>query len=75
MRTKKAFVVKLKAVFIIFKGLSIANNCPRPKSGPLSMYELLLPPDFKGLKMIWIIPLIFADHSQKASVLFYFKNQ
>ena len=32
--TKRAFKVK-KAFFIIFKGLSVVKNCPRPKSAPL----------------------------------------
>ena len=35
VRTKGAFQVKLKAFFIIFKGLSVAKNCPRPESAPL----------------------------------------
>ena len=34
----------------------------------LGMYELLLPPDLKALKMIWNIPLIFAYHSKKSFV-------
>ena len=32
---KRAFDVKLKAVFIIFKGLSAVKNCLRPESAPL----------------------------------------
>ena len=36
----------------------------------LSVHELLLPPDFKGLKMTWNIMLILAYHSQKASLVF-----
>ena len=39
----------------------------------LSMYELLLPPDLKGLKMIRNIRLIFAYHSQEASLVFNLK--
>ena len=35
LRTKRAFKVKQKAFFIIFKGLSIAKNCLRPESAPL----------------------------------------
>ena len=41
----------------------------------LGMYELLLPSDLKGLKTIWNILLKFASHSQKASIVFWFKNQ
>ena len=29
--------MKLKALLIIFKGLSVARNCPRAKSGPYSL--------------------------------------
>ena len=32
---KRAFELKQKAFFIIFKGLSIAKNCLRPESVPL----------------------------------------
>ena len=32
---KRAFEVKQKAFFIIFKGLSVAKNCLRPESAPL----------------------------------------
>ena len=35
-RTKRAFKVKLKAFFIICKGLSLAKNCLRPESVPLN---------------------------------------
>ena len=35
MRTKRAFEVKQKAFFIIFKGLSAVKNCIRPESAPL----------------------------------------
>ena len=35
LRTKRAFEVKQKVFFIIFKGLSIAKNCLRPKSAPI----------------------------------------
>ena len=36
LRTKRAFLIeKLKAFFIIFKGLSVSKNCLRPKSTPL----------------------------------------
>ena len=31
---KRAFELNQKAFFIIFKGLSIAKNCPRPESAP-----------------------------------------
>ena len=34
-RTKRAFEVKQKAFFIIFKGLSVAKNRLRPESAPL----------------------------------------
>ena len=40
LRTKKDFEVKLKAFSIIFKGLSIVKNFPRPKSALLK--KLLL---------------------------------
>ena len=33
---KRAFELKQKAFFIIFKGLSIAKNCLRPESAPLN---------------------------------------
>ena len=36
LRTKRAFDVKLKAFFIIFKGLSAAKYCLKPESTPLS---------------------------------------
>ena len=35
LRTKRAFQVKQKVFFIIFKGLSVAKNCLRPESAPL----------------------------------------
>ena len=31
---KRAFKVKQKAFFIIFKGLSVGKNCLRPESAP-----------------------------------------
>ena len=34
---KKAFEVKQKAFFIIFKGLSVAKNCLRPVRAPLKI--------------------------------------
>ena len=34
--------MKQKAFLIIFKGLSVAKNCPRSESGPLSFITLLL---------------------------------
>ena len=40
VRTKKAFEVKQKAFFIIFKGLSVAKNCLRPESVPESVPEV-----------------------------------
>ena len=39
LRTKGAFEVKLKAFFIIFKGLWVAKNCFRPESVPLNHNE------------------------------------
>ena len=36
LRMKRAFEVKWKAFFIIFKGLSVAKNCLRPENAPLS---------------------------------------
>ena len=35
LRRKRAFEVKSKTFFIIFKGLSVAKNCLRPESAPL----------------------------------------
>ena len=35
LRTKRAFKVKQKAFFIIFKELSVAKNCLRPESTSL----------------------------------------
>ena len=35
LRTKRAFEVKGKAFFIIFKGVSAAKNCLRPEIAPL----------------------------------------
>ena len=32
---KRAFMGEEKAFFIIFKGLSVAKNCPRPETSPL----------------------------------------
>ena len=37
LRTKRAFEMKWKAFFIIFKGFSVAKNCPRFKSAPLNL--------------------------------------
>ena len=34
-RMKRAFDMKWKVFFIIFKGLSIVRNCPKSKSGPV----------------------------------------
>ena len=39
LRIKRTFKVKLKAVFIILKGLSVAKNCLRPKSAALNLLE------------------------------------
>ena len=38
---KRAFDVKQKAFFIIFKGLSAAKNCLRPESAPLIKRHIL----------------------------------
>ena len=38
---KSAFEVKQKTFFIIFKGLSVAKNCLRPESAPLTFDENL----------------------------------
>ena len=35
MRKKRAFEVKQKTFFIIFKGLLVTKNCIRPESAPL----------------------------------------
>ena len=48
MRTKRALEVKLKAFFIIFKGLSIAKNCLRPEIAPFSMVVEMLEKEFLG---------------------------
>ena len=40
-KLRRAFEVKLKAFFIIFKGLSVAKICLRPENAPLSTYELI----------------------------------
>ena len=37
LRTKRAFKMKWKFFFIIFKGLSVAKNCVRPESAPLTL--------------------------------------
>ena len=37
MRTKRAFEVKEKSFFIIFKELSVAKNCLRPESASLQL--------------------------------------
>ena len=37
LRTKRAFEMKWKAFFIIFKGFSVAKNFPRFKSAPLNL--------------------------------------
>ena len=42
MRTKRAFKVKQKAFFIIFKGLSFAKNCFRPESSPFKLIYIIL---------------------------------
>ena len=39
LRTKRAFKMKQKAFFIIFKGRSVAKNCPRRKSVPLTWWS------------------------------------
>ena len=36
---KRAFKVKLKAFFNIFKGLSVAKNCLRPESASLMLRD------------------------------------
>ena len=59
LRTKRAFDVTQKAFFIIFKGVSVAENCLRPESVPLKsqprthilrlMFHILLPLDPQNL--------------------------
>ena len=39
LRTRRAFKMKQKAFFIIFKKLSIAKSCLRLKSAPLNMWQ------------------------------------
>ena len=41
LRTKRAFEVKSKAFFIIFKWFSVAKNCRRPESASLKLTRLL----------------------------------
>ena len=36
-RTKRAFNMKLKVFFVLFKGFSIVRNCLRPDSRPLTL--------------------------------------
>ena len=44
---KIAFMMKQKPVFIIFKGLSVAKNCLRPKNAPFrDLYFINLEPYF-----------------------------
>ena len=38
---KRAFEVKQKAFFIIFKGLSVVKNCLRPDSALLKAYWVI----------------------------------
>ena len=38
LKTKRGFKVKLKSFFIIFKGRSVARNCLRPESAPLTIF-------------------------------------
>ena len=40
MSTKRAFEVKQKTFFIIFKGLLAAKNCIRPESAPLIILKI-----------------------------------
>ena len=55
VRTKRAFKVKQKAFFIIFKGLSVAKNCLIPERVPLKKvyYEVYIrdaiPPQLYGV--------------------------
>ena len=37
LRTKRAFKVKSKAFFTIFKGLSVVKDCLIPETGPLNL--------------------------------------
>ena len=48
LRTKRAFYVKQKSFFIIFKGLSFAKNCLRPESAPLRISALCRMDNFIG---------------------------
>ena len=68
-RTKRAFKVKWKAFFIIFKELSFAKYCLRPESAPLS--QSTKPFNWKWFNLvfylltlttkwqIWLLALIF----------------
>ena len=48
MRTKRAFKVKQKGFFIIFKGVSVAKNHLRPESAPLRNNMLKLKQSFRS---------------------------
>ena len=40
LRTEKAFLMKQKAFFISFQGLSVAKNCLRPETAPLTILAI-----------------------------------
>ena len=42
LRTKKRFLGEIKGIFIIFKELTVATNCLRPKSAPLNYTFLIV---------------------------------
>ena len=60
---KRAFKVKQKSFFIIFKGLSVAKNCLRPESAPLKekhFSSFLIPVSIsinKLTKMVFVVQL------------------
>ena len=46
MSSKRAFKIKWKAFFIIFRGLSVAKNCLKPESAPFrKIYRKTLLPE------------------------------
>ena len=43
LENEKSFWGEIKSIFIIFKGLSVAKNCFRPKSAPLNYPKSITP--------------------------------
>ena len=57
---KRAFIMKWKAFFIIFKGLSITRNCLRPDSGSLNQRRSTQNQQFSGFWLVqdWFCVLV-----------------